>query len=167
MIHSNVIQIKTDRDGHNSGRTYYLRTNESEDGGQFVSTLSGLAKAAKKRAENKSRLERNQLKVRGVYNSRPFQYLMAALIFGVVRFQYFQLMFPACFPNFSSRFNQNFVANTTEAQLNGTLQDADGSQSSAGLVLKRLDIFFTTIFTCELAVNMYAYWLTPFVTNSW
>jgi hypothetical protein len=62
---------------------------------------------------------------------------------------------------------QNFVANTTEAQLNGMLVDSDGGQLPAALVLKRLDIFFTSIFACELALNMYAYWFTPFVTNTW
>jgi hypothetical protein len=66
-----------------------------------------------------------------------------------------------------SPIDQNFIANATEAQLNGTLQDSDGEQTSAGLVLKRLDVFFTVIFTTELAVNMYAYWLAPFLSDSW
>ncbi len=83
ILHSSVIQIKTDLDGHNSGRTYYIRTKTSGDDGQLITTLSSLAKSAKIRAENKSRFERNQLQVRRVYNSHPFQYLMACLIFGV------------------------------------------------------------------------------------
>jgi hypothetical protein len=83
-LNLNVIQIKTDRDGHNSGRTYYLRMEKSEDCSQVLTTLSMLAKSAKIRAENKSRFERNQFQVRIVYNSRLFQYLMATLIFGVV-----------------------------------------------------------------------------------
>ncbi len=80
---SKVMQIKTDRDGNNSGRTYYISANESDDLGQMIARLSSLAKSARKRAENKSRFERNQLKVRRFYNSRPFQYFMAVLIFGV------------------------------------------------------------------------------------
>ncbi len=168
MMHSNVIQIKTDRDGHNSGRTYYLRTKESDD---IVTILSGLAKSARRRAENKSRFERHQLQVRTVYNSPPFQYLVAALIFGVVMhfdpFQFEQLYHLLVTLTSRQFCHQNFVANATEAQLSGTLQDSDGAQTSAGLILKRMDVFFTTIFTCELAVNMYAYWLTPFMTNSW
>jgi hypothetical protein len=84
LPHSNAIQIKTIQDGHNSGRTYYIRSKTSEDDGRLVTTLTRLAKSAKIRAENKSRFERNQLQVRKVYNSRPFQYLMAVLIFGVV-----------------------------------------------------------------------------------
>jgi hypothetical protein len=83
MLHSKVMQIKTDPDGHNSGRTYYLRAKESDDVGQLITRLSSLAKSARKKSENKSRFERNQLTVRRVYNSRPFQYMMAALIFGV------------------------------------------------------------------------------------
>jgi hypothetical protein len=83
MPQSNVIQIKTDREGHNSGRTYYFRTKTPDEDGQLVTTLSRLAKSAKIKAENKSRFQRNQLHVRTVYNSQPFQYLIAALIFGV------------------------------------------------------------------------------------
>ncbi len=52
------------------------------------------------------------------------------------------------------------------AQMNGTLQDSYGAQTYAGLVLKRLDVFFATI-TCELAVIWYAYWLIPFLSDSW
>ena len=78
-----VMQIKTDPDGHNSGRTYYIRSNDSEDIGQMISRLSSLAKDARKRAENKSKFERQQLAVRRIYNSPPFQYFTAALIFGV------------------------------------------------------------------------------------
>jgi hypothetical protein len=62
---------------------------------------------------------------------------------------------------------QNFVSNATEAQLNGTLQDFDGAPTPTALILRRMDIFFTTIFTCELVINLYAYWLTPFLANSW
>ncbi len=83
MPHSSVIQIKTDRDGHNSGRTYYIRTKTPENDGQLITTLLSLAESAKIRAENKSRFERNQLQVRRVYISRPFQTLMAVLILGV------------------------------------------------------------------------------------
>ena len=62
---------------------------------------------------------------------------------------------------------QNFIANAAEAQLNGTLVDEDGKVTPPGLVLRRLDVFFTTIFTCEVVVNLYAYWLAPFVSDGW
>jgi hypothetical protein len=81
---SKVMQIKTDSEGHNSGRTYYIRANETEDIGQMIARLSKLAKHARRKAENKSRFERHQLKVRRLYTSSPFQYLTAVLIFGVV-----------------------------------------------------------------------------------
>lgn len=84
MMHSKVMQIKTDRDGHNSGRTYYLKTSEPGDFGQVIAKLSSLSKTARKRAENKTRFERQQQTVRRFYNSNPFQYMMAALIFGVM-----------------------------------------------------------------------------------
>ena len=97
VLTSKVMQIKTDREGHNSGRTYYIRANESDDFGQMVATLSTLAKHARKRAENKSRFQRNQLKVRRLYNSRPFQYFTAILIFGVVMTLHFSLTRPCPF----------------------------------------------------------------------
>jgi hypothetical protein len=159
-----VMQIKTDRDGHNSGRTYYIRANESDDFGLMITRLSRLAKSARKRSENKSRFERNQLKVRRIYNSRLFQYFVAVLIFGV-KLSFFSLTFQ--FPEFSPCSHQNFIANATEAQLNGTLQDLAGSQTHAAVVLMQVDYLFTAIFTCELLINLFAYWLTPFLTSGW
>ena len=83
LLNPKVMQIKTDCDGHNSGRTYYIKANVSDDIGQIISRLSSLAKSARKSAENKSKFERQQLEVRRIYNSPPFQYFTAALIFGV------------------------------------------------------------------------------------
>lgn len=83
-LHASVVQIKTDPDGHNSGRTYYLRTISPCDVDKLMNDLPSLAKSAKFRADKKSRFEKNQLLVRRAFSSRPVQYLMAALIFGVV-----------------------------------------------------------------------------------
>ncbi len=34
-------------------------------------------------------------------------------------------------------------------------------------VLRSMDIFFTSFFAFELAVNAYSFWFMPFVTNLW
>jgi hypothetical protein len=62
---------------------------------------------------------------------------------------------------------QNFIANAAEAQLNGTLLDDSGNITPPGLVLRRLDVFFTTIFTFEVVVSLYAYWLSAFLSDGW
>ncbi len=54
-----------------------------------------------------------------------------------------------------------------QAQLNGQLIAGDGSFTDFGLVLDRMDIFFTCIFTAELLLNAYAHWFRPFVTNQY
>ena len=97
VLTSKVMQIKTEREGHNSGRTYYIRANDTDDLSQMIARLSKLAKHARKRAENKSRFQKNQLKVRRLYNSRPFQYFTAILIFGVVMSLNFSLTWPYLF----------------------------------------------------------------------
>jgi hypothetical protein len=95
-LHCNVIQMKTVPEGHNSGRTYYLRTKDAEDSVKLMTALPSLVKSAKNLADKKSRFEKNQLLVRSVYTSRTVQYLMAAMIFGVVA--HFTLSIPVPCP---------------------------------------------------------------------
>jgi hypothetical protein len=45
--------------------------------------------------------------------------------------------------------------------------DDSGKVTPSGLILRRLDVFFTTIFTCEVVVNLYAYWLSAFMSDGW
>jgi hypothetical protein len=54
------MQIKTVQEGYNSGRAYYLRC-ESSVGQEAISILSALSRAARVRAEKRTRFERNQL----------------------------------------------------------------------------------------------------------
>jgi hypothetical protein len=96
-LHCDVIQIKTIPEGHNSGRTYYLRTKDSEDSMKLMIALPSLVKSAKNRADKKSRFEKNQLLVRSIYTSRTMQYLMAALIFGVVAHFILSIAVPSLF----------------------------------------------------------------------
>ena len=60
---------------------------------------------------------------------------------------------------------QNFIANAAEAQIETT--DSDGNLTPVGRRLEALDIFFTVIFTVELATNAFAHWFHPFVRNGW
>jgi hypothetical protein len=57
------MQIKTVQEGYNSGRAYYIRS-ESGVCQEAISTLSMMSRAARVRAEKRTRFERNQLQVR-------------------------------------------------------------------------------------------------------
>jgi hypothetical protein len=56
------MQIKTVQEGYNSGRAYYIR-GESGACAEATGTLAALSRAARIRAEKRTRFERNQLQV--------------------------------------------------------------------------------------------------------
>jgi voltage-gated sodium channel len=60
---------------------------------------------------------------------------------------------------------QNFLANAAEAQIEAT--DNEGNLTTIGRRLEALDTFFTIIFTVELAINAFAHWFHPFITDGW
>lgn len=82
-IFENTLQVKTILDGYNSGRTYYLVTNNQLECMQLCVELSRLSRDAKQRKEAKGRFEKSQDWVRQLYNSFVFQVLAALLIFAV------------------------------------------------------------------------------------
>jgi hypothetical protein len=52
------------------------------------------------------------------------------------------------------------------------LGDPDGpppgpTPDSTDLVFHVLEIFFTALFSCELVMNMAAFWLRPFLADPW
>ena len=57
-------------------------------------------------------------------------------------------------------------SNATASILRGNTTAALHADS-ADLVFKALEIFFTTLFSCELMVNMAAFWLRPFLADPW
>ncbi len=61
---SSTLQVKTIKNGYNSGRSYYIRMTTAAECQETIDTLSRLARAAKVRAEQRTRFERNQLQVR-------------------------------------------------------------------------------------------------------
>ena len=79
----NAVQINTILDGYNSGRAYYLQTNSEHECCELAATLLRMAKAAKKRAEDKTRFQILQGKVLKFYDSTPFQCVVAFLIVAV------------------------------------------------------------------------------------
>jgi voltage-gated sodium channel len=61
----------------------------------------------------------------------------------------------------------NFVANAFEAQIRQDLMDEDGNPTPIKIVLEKVDVGFTTVFTAELMINMYAHLWWDFVSNGW
>ena len=55
-----VMQVKTVQEGYNSGRAYYIR-GESSACQDAIGSLVALSRAARVRAEKRTRFERNQL----------------------------------------------------------------------------------------------------------
>ena len=76
----NAFQIKTIPNGFTSGRTYALKAYTSSQFGAIVSDLERLSAEARAEAEAKSNFRRSQDRVRSIYNSTPFQILVAMLI---------------------------------------------------------------------------------------
>jgi hypothetical protein len=98
-----MLQINTVPDGFNSGcsvridpfilinllspicagRTYYCKVPTVEQCRDMVFDFRKRAERARKAAEAKSSFERNQEYARNIFNSSPFQFLIACLIFAV------------------------------------------------------------------------------------
>ena len=75
--------LETVPDGYNSGRTYHLRAGSQERCREVVASLKARAAAARRRIHARDRLRRGRERLRRLYDSRPFQYAVAALILAV------------------------------------------------------------------------------------
>jgi hypothetical protein len=78
-----AFQIATSPDGHNSGRTYYLRAESRQERQHLLLEWQRLAHEAAHKMEQKTRFRLVQDSVRRVYLSNPFQGFAAALIIAV------------------------------------------------------------------------------------
>jgi hypothetical protein len=78
-----VVQIATEMDGHNSGRAYYVRAHSKESCLELLQHINVNAKAARRAAEAKNAFRRTQYRVRKIYQSRPFQVIVAIMICAV------------------------------------------------------------------------------------
>ncbi len=59
------------------------------------------------------------------------------------------------------------MVNAAESQLSGNLVDQDKKSTKTGQDLEALDTAFTVIFAVELAVNAFAHWFKPFISDGW
>ncbi len=80
---SGVLQIQTVISGFNSGRTYCVRIPSIQLCQEVMEALSRAAKTARAAFEAKTAFRKSQETLRDIYNSRPFQFGTALLIFAV------------------------------------------------------------------------------------
>ena len=64
-----VLQIATDPDGHNSGRSYHVRISSKETYDEIHPLLASLARAARKRANASTLFQRAQIRVQDIYGT--------------------------------------------------------------------------------------------------
>ena len=150
----NTLQIQTVPDGFNSGRTYYLRATNETECREIVRELTLLSIKARNFAESRSRWLRYQQKVYFFYHSLPFQTFICLSILTVSRSSII------LFKIDSSTFPlQNFGTNIADVQMS--------HDSSYHPNVSNIDAMFTSVFTMELLINMYAHWMRPFFANLW
>ncbi len=80
----NSFQIRTQVDGYNSGRSYYLKAASAEECTEVMDKLKALAKTAKKLKDAKTRFQESQERIRVVYHSTAVQGIVAAMIVAVL-----------------------------------------------------------------------------------
>ena len=80
---SHALQISTIKDGHNSGRAYYLRVESQEKMETLMKFLQKSSKSARRRLEAQSFFRKSQHKARKIYQSNVVQGLIAVLIAAV------------------------------------------------------------------------------------
>ncbi len=62
---------------------------------------------------------------------------------------------------------QNFFVSIFEAQYGRNTIKPDGTFTRLGLVIDRINTFFTIYFTVELLINIIANWFRKFVNSGW
>ena len=78
-----ILQIASNPEGHNSGRSYYLRTWSKEVHEEIFPLLNQLVKNARKRSGGSSAFQRAQRKIRKLYGHFICQSIFAFIIVGV------------------------------------------------------------------------------------
>ena len=78
-----TLQVATDPEGHNSGRSYYMRTTKKEIYDDFLPLLTKYTKTARKRAQASTVLQKAQRRVRKIYGHIICQSAFALIIIGV------------------------------------------------------------------------------------
>ena len=80
---TNTLEIRTDRDGHNSGRAYHIRTESGAGCRRIAGDLSRLSRVARRRFRLRTAWERCQDRLKSAYDSAWVQALVGALILSV------------------------------------------------------------------------------------
>ena len=75
-----LLQISTEREGHNSGRTYYMHCECKDTLDALNERVKLNAKAARKRAEARTGFQRVQYRVRKIYKSNISRWTINVLI---------------------------------------------------------------------------------------
>ncbi len=78
-----ILHIKTKTDGFNSGRTYCLRTDRTGTCQDISADLMRKARAARIREDKLTKFQKNQMQMRRLYNSSPFQASVSLMIVAV------------------------------------------------------------------------------------
>jgi hypothetical protein len=127
-----VIQIRTEEDGYNSGRTFFLRTPTDAECQTWIQAIRSAVQSAKKMNRGgATTLSNIRFMVWKTYNSVYSQSLVALLIFS------------------------SFLVNILQTELTS-------SRGDPALPFDALELFFTIAFTVELVINMLAHFFTPF-----
>jgi hypothetical protein len=80
---TNTVEIRTDVDGHNSGRVYFFRAECGDECRRIEEHLRVLSKAARRRFQLRTVWERAQDQIKSAYDSALVQALVGALILSV------------------------------------------------------------------------------------
>jgi hypothetical protein len=80
---TNTIEIRTNVDGHNSGRVYFIRAESGAECRHIANDLSTYSEVARRRFQLRTRWERYQDKLKTAYDSNWVQGLVGALILSV------------------------------------------------------------------------------------
>ena len=110
---------------------------------KFLQVLVSQAKARHKSHTLNARFIRSRLFVRRLFKSSLFQIGVGILLIS------------------------NFAMSAFEAQMRESLVLDDGSPSTTAAFLDIADVAFLVIFTVELALNLYAHWMSEFLADGW
>ena len=97
QVHFSLL-VATNVEGHNSGRSYYLRTSSKKTYDEFIVLLTKYTKTARDRAQASTFFQRVQLAVRKFYTGLICQSFFALIIIGVSSAQ--KLILTLLLPNF-------------------------------------------------------------------
>uniref|UniRef100_A0A7S0MVB5 EF-hand domain-containing protein n=2 Tax=Cryptomonas curvata TaxID=233186 RepID=A0A7S0MVB5_9CRYP len=175
---SHALQISTIKDGHNSGRAYYLRVESQEKMETLMRFLQKSSKAARRRVEAQSFFRKSQHTVRKIYESNVVQGLIAVLIAAsficaIIEAQYLNPNAPDSGATDSHTRGGSAQADAAAYGVpavsapSGADPAEDGARPALAVAMERLNMAFTVLFAVELAVNALSYWFRPFVTNPW